>query len=186
MLCPTANDNASVEFARFQTPSEETERANVLKRYYRWYGRKVPSEEVDVRPEIYLYKVLYYKPEWLETVQRRIQNSILPYTKINENDGRWLKQSVANAASDFFLKAADLLPSEPYIYSSVEGDLVAEFNAAKGPLTAIVSPDFVVLFAAPSDGAPIHKSISDFEQLRDQLKKFTDRLGAMEHGSMDS
>src|SRR5207253_6843160 len=55
------------------------------------------------------------------------------------HDGRWVTQAVANAATDFFKSTADLMPGKPFIYSSREGDLVAEFETKRGTMTSIIS-----------------------------------------------
>ena len=46
-----------------------------------------------------------------------------------------------------FEAASDVLPGEPYIYSSVDGDLVAEFKDSYGRLTTIIGPTFTIGFA---------------------------------------
>src|SRR5689334_6162092 len=105
------------------------------------------------RPESLIYSPRPSLPAWLHTVQQRIRNSILPQAQ-KENDGRWLSGDIAKAGSDFFQKTADLLTGEPFIYSSCEGDLVAEFSAEHGTMTSIVSSNFVLLFAVV-DNVPL-------------------------------
>jgi hypothetical protein len=80
---------------------------------------------------------------WLATVQDRIRRSIIPHGQ--ENDGRYLDKEIVSAAVTFFEQTSDLLPSEPHIYSSNRGDLVADFRAVDGSMTGIISKDFAVL-----------------------------------------
>lgn len=84
---------------------------------------------------------------WLPIIQRRIRDSILP-PDLTETDGCYLTREIAAAGTDFFATTAAVLPGEPYLDSTYQGDLVAEFSAAHGNLTAIVSTEFVLLFAA--------------------------------------
>src|SRR5260370_18624549 len=93
----------------------------------------------DNRQESRIRTSLYSIPEWLDTVKRRIKHSIMPKDQEIENVGQWLTEEIANAASTFFEEASDLLPSEPFIYASRQGDLVAEFTPKFGSLTTIYS-----------------------------------------------
>jgi hypothetical protein len=95
---------------------------------------------------------------WLASVERRIRNSIVPHGREVENDGRWLSYDIANAATSFFQTASDVLPSEPYIYSSLGGDLVAEFKAEHGTMTSVISDKFLVSMVVV-DGEPIETRI---------------------------
>jgi hypothetical protein len=108
-------------------------------------------------------------------------------TNINlKDDRRWLSQLIAMRALEFFKATSDLLPSEPYIYSSQKGDLVAEFTAVRGTLTSIVSPKFILLFAVV-DGSPMEKKVereSGFEELRSELRQLTESLRMGRNGSM--
>jgi hypothetical protein len=88
---------------------------------------------------------------WLATVERRIRNSVLPEGKENENDGRWLTYDIANIATAFFQVASDVLPGEPYIYSSRAGELVAEFKAEHGTMTSIISKNLLISLAVIDD-----------------------------------
>lgn len=111
-------------------------------------------------------------------------SSIVPKDEELENDGRWLRYGVAEAASGFFRLTSDLLPSEPYIYGSRIGDLVAEFEDTHGTMTSIITPTSVILFAVV-DGVPIEKRLvlgSDSPTtLRRGLQELTERLHTGQH-----
>ena len=89
---------------------------------------------------------------WFRVVERRITMSVQPNIGLKD-DRRRLSQLTALRALEFFKATSDLLPVEPYIYSSQKGDLVAEFTAVRGTLTSIVPPKFILLFAVV-DGDP--------------------------------
>jgi hypothetical protein len=94
-----------------------------------------------------------FAPSWLERVTQRITNSIAPEKRqSDEEPQRWLSNDVAQGGLTFLRNASNLLPSEPYIYSSREGKLVAEFKGAHGNLTAIVSPNSTILFTSTENG----------------------------------
>jgi hypothetical protein len=88
---------------------------------------------------------------WLAIVERRIRDSVLPRERAAENDGRWLSQEVANSAIQFFQQASGVLPSEPFIYSSTSGDLVAEFKTIRGVLTSVVTQSKVLAVVMVND-----------------------------------
>jgi hypothetical protein len=97
-------------------------------------------------------------------------------------DGRWISQAVANSAVDFLQATADLLHEQPFIYSSNNGDLVAEFSANRGTLTAVASPSSVLLFAVV-DGVPIERRFDDIRLLRDAVLGIRPLLSAL-HGDL--
>jgi hypothetical protein len=125
------------------------------------------------------------KPEWLASTQRSIRSSIVPYGRDAMNDGRWLRQHIADAASSFFQETADLLPGEPYVYSSQGGDLVAEFKAKHGTLTSIVSSTFVLLFAVV-DGVPVERKLFNGSDVRAEVQRLTGLLYTGQHGALES
>jgi hypothetical protein len=101
---------------------------------------------------------------WLPIIEQRINDSVLPVEyeanrQIACQSGEWLEEDVARSAIDFFFKIGDLLPNEPYIYSSKSGQLVAEFEKGAFPITAVVSPDLHTLMAIEPDG-PSQTSVS--------------------------
>lgn len=129
--------------------------------------------------------------KWLADVERRIRNSILPSDSFVANDGRWLAANVANVATSYFQVMSDILPSEPYIYSSRAGDLIAEFRAERGTMTAIVSATYVRTFATVKDEPPFSKKWplsagSDLFGLRKELAAITKNLRKREHGTVGS
>jgi len=143
----------------------------------------------DNRQESRIRTPLYSIPEWLDTVKRRIKHSIMPKDQEIENVGQWLTEEIANAASTFFEEASDLLPSEPFIYASRQGDLVAEFTPKFGSLTAIVSTKSVLLYAVVN-GHPEHREVNLLGEgsvaLRRDLDELTELLRAGRNGAMGS
>jgi hypothetical protein len=126
--------------------------------------------------------------QWLDRVERRIVNSIAFEERRLEEPGRWLSPDVAEAALGFFRNTADVLPSEPFVYASRLGDLVAEFAGAYGTLTSVVSPHFIILFAQIGE-EPIEKRFdprADLggDALRGELKRINYMLRTGRHGSM--
>lgn len=131
----------------FMPSGEEVEYRN---RYIRFATRKAyqsaPNQSAEIRlPE--MMQISAPIAEWLPVVERRIQNSILPDEYGPPQSSEWLSESVGQAALNFFRNVSDLLPSEPYIYSSLRGDLVAEFAASRGTMTAVVSSGVISIFA---------------------------------------
>lgn len=118
-------------------------------------------------------------PFWLGKVEKRIRDSIIPFDCKEQNDGRWLNENVAISAISFFQNVADLLPLEPFIYSSRKNDLVAEFEFARGKLTCVVSPEFVLLFA-DTNGCPTSEKINfteiDEVEIRKKVREITGKL----------
>lgn len=123
---------------------------------------------------------------WLQIVERRIQNSLQPVGRDHENEGQWLTAETASAATAFFQLASDVLPGEPHIYSSRGGDLVAEFKAAHGEMSAIISTKAFTALAVV-DGTPEQTRIEWNEvsrrSVRATLKALTEKLRDGEHGS---
>src|SRR5690349_19137288 len=68
---------------------------------------------------------------WLGKVEQRIKNSIAVDAHCI-GDQQFLSPEIASAATSFFQSTSDLFRTEPYVYSSRAGDLVAEFLATKG------------------------------------------------------
>jgi hypothetical protein len=126
--------------------------------------------------------------DWLATVERRIRNSIVPTEHAGENDGRWLRYEVANAAIQFFRQASSLLPGEPFIYSSTSGDLVAEFKSTYGLMTSVVTAD-KVLAVAMVHGHPEHVSVNlsnaNDSDLRRELMPMADLLRKGQHAGSE-
>ena len=72
---------------------------------------------------------------WLSEVERRIRDSIVPIEYSDLTSTEYLNEAAGSAALSFFQNNADLLPAEPHIYGTHDGDLVAEFETAIGRLT---------------------------------------------------
>jgi len=89
------------------------------------------------------------------------------------NDGSWLDADVAGQALAFFQATSDVLPSEPYIYTSIEGDLVAEFRTPRGSMTSIVGKSSVINFAV-IDQTVIKATLDltdwDVDKARDKMR----------------
>jgi len=124
------------------------------------------------------------QPKWLANTQQYIRGSIVPNAQLI-NDGRWLGQDTADAAADFFQKTADLLPGEPFVYSSQKGDVVAEFKGERGAMTAVVSPAFVLLFAV-IDGMVVESRVLEGDDLRSEVQRLTGMLHSGQHVAMDA
>jgi hypothetical protein len=124
-------------------------------------------------------------PVWLANTRECIRKSVRPKPSDAMADGQWLTQEIANAATDFFQSAADLLPGEPFIYSSQRGDLVAEFKAEHGTMTTIVSQTFVLLFAV-IDGVPVEKRVFEPAAVREEVRRLTGLLHMGRHGAVEA
>lgn len=123
---------------------------------------------------------------WLPDVSRRIRDSVVPDGRQSENEGQWLAPEIAVAATAFFQLTSDVLPSEPHIYSSLGGDLVAEFTGPHGVMNAVISPTrFVALVVVGNK--PAEKRINwnsiKVDTLRKELQEITLMLRDGEYGS---
>jgi len=134
-------------------------------------------------PRLDVIERTVFRPRWVDDVQQSIRASIARSSANVVGDGRWLSQDVANAAGDFISVTADLLPSEPYIYSSHKGDFVAEFRTTHGKLTSVVSPGFVLLFAVVG-GAPIERRIMDACAVREEVRQIVELIVSDSHGEV--
>jgi hypothetical protein len=125
---------------------------------------------------------------WLRAVQQRLFRSLVPKPEKEANDGRWLTEEIVDASNLFFETTSDVLPGEPFIYSSQKGDLVAEFDAQHGTLTGIVTPTTVILFAI-AKGLPTEKvlpiSLSS-AAMRQEVRQLTELVGTELHGAVDT
>jgi len=136
---------------------------------------------------------LQYPPPapWLADVQRRLSNSVGQDTP--DPDGRWLAKGVVSAATSFFQATSDLLSvtpysAAPYLYSSRQGELVAEFGRADAPLTLIVSSNYALAFVV-INGQAVQKRIplagTQTSTLRSEFSEITRALGAPRDGTVD-
>ena len=177
---------AELSLPRIETPGYEPRRARVIERYMLWRFTREPHQlSRDCLVEFQVYDPDPTRPDWLATIQQVIRDSVAPSARDTTNDGRWLNQDVADAATDFFQNTADLLPAEPAIYRSQLGELVAEFEAERGTMTSIVSPAFVLLFAV-IDGVPVEKTISPSGNVRGEVREFVEQLRVEQHGPVET
>lgn len=139
----------------------------------------------DFKPEQVIYVPNPIKPQWFTNVLRRVRASVKPNYRSEMHSGQWLSQEVADAASTFFQKTADLLPGEPFIYSSRLGDLVAEFKGEHGTMTSIVSPTFALLFAVIG-GVSFERRVLDGGDVREAVRELSEMLRMGEHGALDT
>jgi hypothetical protein len=185
MLCATADATASVRIEKSTYRNTPAHDASVIERYAGMFAKHGAALS-DTKPEKALREVHPIAARWFNIVERRIRQSVLPVGQRAENDGRWLTQDIADTASAFFKATSDVLPAEPFIYSSRNGDLVAEFSAPHGTLTNIVSQTFVVAFAVV-DGVPIEKRLElachGRGRLRQELQQLTKMLHTGRHGA---
>ena len=162
--------------------SEVDKNTRFFDRYLKWVSPRPRLSEAKTKTVIQGPTRL--PAQWLSTVQERIQRSILPRNQ--ENDGRWLTEGIALSSSTFFETASDLLPGEPYIYTSSRGDLVAEFQSDSGVMTGIITPEFVGLFAV-IDGVSVEKTLplaNPANSTRQGLQEFTETLRTEQHGAL--
>jgi hypothetical protein len=131
-----------------------------------------------------MYSIEPLGASWLGAVQRRLNASIGIEGTIS--DGTWLPRDVVTAANNFFDATSSLLPSEPYLYSSRAGNLVAEFENKLGRMTLILSKDTAVALASVGKER-IQKRIDlagvTPARLRSDISGITDRLRTT-HGSV--
>jgi hypothetical protein len=126
---------------------------------------------------------------WLADVQRRLSGSIAMRGGTALHDRTGLAREVVRAANSFFELTSDLLPAEPYLYSSQSGDLVAEFSAPLGRMTIIISTDSAIAHASVG-GRITQKSFvltpEAQNSLRPEIDAITSPLRAGIHGSVDT
>ena len=126
---------------------------------------------------------------WLSGLEARIRESVLPAEYEGEPSTEWLNESAANAAIAFFRAGADLLPGEPHIYATKSGDLVAEFETAKGSMTTVVSDKETIVFAVLSENPhnPIQRVIQrGSNEIGKELRSVTKELTLEAHGQMEA
>ena len=142
----------------------------------------------------YLVTVEPYEPSiltetaWLGAVERRIQGPTVPKEYEREALDGTIREEVSQAALLFFRNFADLLPGEPYLYPSKDGDLVAEFEAPGGSLTTVLSPEATILFAVPRADEDRPRSITlrkGTNRFREVLRDFA-RLLSVTYGKVES
>lgn len=149
--------------------------------YYRQY-----KSRLKVKSQI-TYEKPITPPAWYKEVESRINNSI----SSNAGQGRsasgfvTIGPEVAKAANTFFRYCGSSLPSEPYIYPSNRGDLVSEFVDKRGPLTIIISPSSIIIFAVV-DGVANEMKFAISSSLDSISRKLLERSSVEHHGSMET
>ncbi|MEW9838617.1 hypothetical protein ABUE29_25950 [Mesorhizobium sp. ZMM04-4] len=159
-------------------------------RYLEWAARRAQKRLIDRRSaQIEEYTPYLAAPSnWLPLVEARIRDSVLPEEYEGEFSTEWLTEDAAFAAIAFFRHGADLLPTEPHLYATNSGDLVAEFETADGSMTSVVSDQETILFAVPTiaPDSPIHTVIRrGSNTFREELRSVTKQLTSGRHGKMD-
>jgi len=177
MYSPTADEVASIQIKTPIDWNSKIRKPGVTERYKRLIMRS-KKDLSDTKLENDVYKLSMVIPEWLKSIQESINKSVYTVANLEQDDERSINQEVADAASDFFLKTADLLPSEPHIYRSKKGDLVSEYKTNTGNLTIIISPSFVILFAIVN-GDPVERKITKLNVVRMEVEEF---LGSLATG----
>jgi hypothetical protein len=159
-------------------------------RYFLFAARRA-FQNTDPRPirldSPYLLNISPVTP-WLSSVERRIEDSIVPIEYEGLSPTQWLREEVGQAAIRFFQNTADVLPVEPFLYGSQTGALVAEFVAKRGTLTTVVSPNTVIVFAVKADepDTPVQVTLKRGSNLlREELQEIVKAL-AGPHGQMGS
>jgi hypothetical protein len=149
--------------------------------YYRQY-----KPRIKVRSHI-SYEGPIVPPKWYKDVETRINKSTSSGAgqSVASPDFVTIEPEVAKAANTFFKHCGSFLPSEPYIYPSNQGDLIAEFADERGPLTIIISPRSVIIFAV-ADGVANEMKFAISSNLDSVWRKLSERSGAVHHGSMET
>ncbi len=185
-LNPTST--ASVAFVT-DTSSASTEPADpaAIAAYLGTQAAHTPSTQVVLGAP-----VAYPRPQtasWLGAVQRRLNGSIGVRDGEALRDGTALSMEVVSRANSFLEATSDLLPAEPYIYGSGNGDLVAEFNVPNGQMTLIISTDFAIAYAAVG-GHGVQRTMTlkagTTDTWRSALSAVTDTLQVRQHGAVDT
>jgi hypothetical protein len=155
--------------------------AKYVELYYRQYKTrlKVKSHITYEKPII--------PPPWYKDVESRINNSISSSASHSRSASGFVTigPEVAKAANTFFRYCGSYLPGEPYIYPSNRGDLVSEFVDKRGPLTIIISPTSIVIFAV-ADGVANELKFAISSNLDSVGRKLSERSGVVHHGSMET
>ncbi len=192
MAAVTAEYSASLRVPRADENPWRPEKAALVERYMRRHylvNQVVRARELHTPSQVSGPSL--NAPAWLSAVEQRIRAStrfnLAASVSRGEADGHWLTKEVADAAIAFFRKSADLLPGEPYIYSSRQGELIAEFGSRDETLTGVISSEWVILFANVR-GTPVERTLRPQEigatALRAAVRDIDDMLRAGHHGKV--
>jgi hypothetical protein len=101
-----------------------------------------------------------------------------------------LTGGVAAAANNFFLATSDLLPAAPYLGTSSQGYLVAEFKFAAGAAMTMVFSNTSATALTTIAGQPVQRKIeltaAGIETLRAELSRITADVTREQNGTVDS
>jgi hypothetical protein len=127
---------------------------------------------------------------WFPIVERRISGSIATSGAEQPEEGTSLSIGVATQAIRFFQTTSDVLPAdEPYLYASMEGDLVAEFKAPCGKITNVIGKSSVISFAVTDDGAilrtKIELPVTNVRRARQELRQLTEQVHSRRHAIVE-
>lgn len=150
----------------------------LVSRFIRRFGQAKANATV-IWPAAGLNEIPPIPASWLDTVQKRITDSIVTPDTTQGSEGSYLEPTIAHAANSVFERTSDILPGEPFIYSSRGGDLVAEFTAPHGKLTTIISQSYLIAFASIKDVAMerhIDLECTNSSFLRAELKQLSTAL----------
>ena len=86
------------------------------------------------------------RARWLSAVEQRIRNATYPTEYGRPETTEWLSEGAALSAIEFLRSNADLLPTEPFIYATKNGDFVAEFETENMNLTTVIGPREAIFF----------------------------------------
>ncbi|WP_157960141.1 hypothetical protein [Albibacillus kandeliae] len=126
--------------------------------------------------------------DWLASVEGRIRDSIAPHTEVDLSTRDWLNRDAALAALTFLRDSCDLLPSEPYLYGTPEGDLVAEFETGNLRVTTVIAGNGTTMFGyrRDHDDFPTQCIIQNgSNRRRHEVKEFTQALGIGINGKVE-
>lgn len=127
---------------------------------------------------------------WLGAVEWRLSAAMAQNTDdLINNPGEYISKSVSDYALKFFRETADLLPTEPHLYATPPGDLVAEFETEQILLTLVISEKHIIAFGSTLKDRSEPKYITlehGSARLRSQIKMFLNGLTSGTHGKMDT
>jgi len=127
--------------------------------------------------------------KWISVIERRIRESVSNDITNADEDG-WLTLEIAARALSFFKATSDVLPpADPYLYTAMNGDLVAEFEGPHGKLTSVIGKSAVIAFAVVDDNVvktTLSLPFEDVVKVRGELQRITEQLRSGEHGSVEA
>ena len=142
-----------------------------------------PADESLKIPE---FSTTFHAPVgWLADVLGRIDNSVFQLADSYESACEWLDEEVAYSARRFFENSCDLLPTEPHLYGTENGELVAEFETDTIRMTSVFAPHNTVLFGYRCDSSELPRHIeiqTGSNRARDEVRDFSEALGIKPNG----